>query len=383
MNTKNRKVYKPLFSGKSMKKISMFAIATILAAIVLMGFVTGAQGFGATDFTNKVPTSNTDYTNKQTQANKVLSSIVEKKTNDAQEASGGTVDIAVTHLVISPDEPKINDNINVIFTIKNLGDHVEEVNWGYTVDGPSGGFGSGGCCITLHPDESHELEFYFVASEAGEYTVNVNAWPENSEDQDPSNNKLSLTFNVRDIILLIGDFDGNEIISTVDLLALLGNWGTNSALYDEDGSGVVDRADLQMLLANWGEGRMLRGDIVHLGVLSHCRINSEELTIVLANIGNPMDNYLSRLADLDNDGHVTEKDVELMIIQADLSQSLGYGTSYREDLNCNGVMDNKDAKILNLLWGPKDYNDTWADVNGDGTVNVLDLLELLASPGWN
>ncbi|MDY7108451.1 MAG: hypothetical protein SYC29_07415 [Planctomycetota bacterium] len=47
-----------------------------------------------------------------------------------------------------------------------------------------------------------------------------------------------------------GDFDGDGDVDTVDLLYLLGCWGTPCG--DVDGDGDTDTADLLLLLGNWG-----------------------------------------------------------------------------------------------------------------------------------
>lgn len=54
---------------------------------------------------------------------------------------------------------------------------------------------------------------------------------------------------------LPGDLDGNGVVNSADLLALLAAWGEcevpNNCPEDIDGNGVVDTADLLTLLANW------------------------------------------------------------------------------------------------------------------------------------
>jgi Ca2+-binding EF-hand superfamily protein len=297
----------------------------------------------------------------------------------------GTVDIAVTDITVLPEDPKVGGTITVFAQIENYGEEPEEVNIGYEITLPDGsGFGTGFCCITVYPEEDpYTYSFTFEASQVGHYEIDFSAWPENSEDSDPSNNRMKVEFSVRDTILLIGDFDGNELIRMDDLVQLLGNWGTDNALYDEDGNGVVDRGDLQMLLANWGEGKMLRADIVHLSDENnqHCRVTNVEVAAVKVRINTPVKDTITRLADIDNDGEITEEDLGIMKIQRDLTENdLKY---LREDLNCDGEMSGEDIKVLQELWGPKDYHDTWADINQDSTVNVPDLLALLGSPGWN
>jgi hypothetical protein len=50
-----------------------------------------------------------------------------------------------------------------------------------------------------------------------------------------------------------GDVDGDGVVDTTDLLALLADWGdcTGECPADFDGNGVVDTDDLLVLLANW------------------------------------------------------------------------------------------------------------------------------------
>lgn len=49
-----------------------------------------------------------------------------------------------------------------------------------------------------------------------------------------------------------GDFNGDGIITAVDITLLLGVWGSNDAAADLDGSGMVDAPDLAMILGLWG-----------------------------------------------------------------------------------------------------------------------------------
>ncbi|MCH8823131.1 MAG: hypothetical protein IH984_06435 [Planctomycetes bacterium] len=68
--------------------------------------------------------------------------------------------------------------------------------------------------------------------------------------EDISNNNLSI---IPAIIECIWDLDGNDTISTTDLLILFGNWGPNPghpADFNKDG--FVNTSDLLILFANWG-----------------------------------------------------------------------------------------------------------------------------------
>jgi len=50
----------------------------------------------------------------------------------------------------------------------------------------------------------------------------------------------------------LGDTNGDCIVDTIDLLALLAAWGTDDQVQDLDGDGEVGTTDLLALLANWG-----------------------------------------------------------------------------------------------------------------------------------
>ncbi|MDG2200749.1 MAG: hypothetical protein P8K80_06165 [Phycisphaerales bacterium] len=50
-----------------------------------------------------------------------------------------------------------------------------------------------------------------------------------------------------------GDTNGDGFVDVEDLLAVIGNWGTESPECDFDGSGVVDVNDLLMVVGGWGE----------------------------------------------------------------------------------------------------------------------------------
>ena len=54
----------------------------------------------------------------------------------------------------------------------------------------------------------------------------------------------------------LGDLDGDGVVGSNDLLALLGAWGScddcENCVADLDGDCDVDGADLILLLGNWG-----------------------------------------------------------------------------------------------------------------------------------
>lgn len=50
---------------------------------------------------------------------------------------------------------------------------------------------------------------------------------------------------------LVGDYNGDGLVTGFDLSLLLATWGSSSTLYDLDGDGFVSGSDLARLLANW------------------------------------------------------------------------------------------------------------------------------------
>ena len=48
------------------------------------------------------------------------------------------------------------------------------------------------------------------------------------------------------------DFDGNGTVAVADLLVLIGDWGGNDTIHDLDGNGTVGVSDILLLIAAWG-----------------------------------------------------------------------------------------------------------------------------------
>lgn len=175
------------------------------------------------------------------------------------------------------------------------------------------------------------------------------------------------------------DFNEDGNISSIDLEILLASWGQelNVSFGDPDvnGDGNVDVTDLLQVLAAFGpcgEGNC-SSDILIDGV-----VNSIDLKILIASWGQG-------------------SDVEIPIVDivdvTDLISLLSFwgvcegGNCTKYDFNENGEIDSNDLNILRELWGI-DWGDieefflaNSPDINGDGVVNVSDLLALLAA--WN
>ncbi|TVQ52049.1 MAG: hypothetical protein EA377_11160, partial [Phycisphaerales bacterium] len=89
------------------------------------------------------------------------------------------------------------------------------------------------------------------ATHADEIVVN---WPGGSATRTLTNypaNRLWTIYHPDQL----GDGNGDGVINVLDLLGLLGGWGTvqpGSEIYDMNGDGVINVMDLLMLLQNWG-----------------------------------------------------------------------------------------------------------------------------------
>jgi hypothetical protein len=67
---------------------------------------------------------------------------------------------------------------------------------------------------------------------------------------------VNQVLHVSPIDAVIGDLDGDSIVSGADLTILLGMWGAcigdpEACNADLDGNGAVDGADLTLMLGNW------------------------------------------------------------------------------------------------------------------------------------
>jgi len=204
---------------------------------------------------------------------------------------------------------------------------------------------------------------------------------------------------------VLGDFNGDGVVDVSDLMILLGNYG-NSGVGDINGDGVVNGNDTQLLLALWGDGsccpKLSHGDadfnndgVVDvsdlLALLSNwgptggapydltCSgdVGVADMQILLELFG-PVPNIgeCTVRGDLNGDGIVDVSD--LLILLGNYGTSAGPSEG---DLNNDGVVDGKDLLILLDLFGNSSCCNTDPDLNGDGVVNVSDLLQLLASWG--
>ena len=80
-------------------------------------------------------------------------------------------------------------------------------------------------------------------TEKAENTVKVEAVVDpigySDEDRDGRNDRFH-------------DADGDGNVNVVDLLAVIGVWGTDDPIGDLDGSGLVDVTDMLLVVGNWG-----------------------------------------------------------------------------------------------------------------------------------
>jgi hypothetical protein len=165
---------------------------------------------------------------------------------------------------------------------------------------------------------------------------------------------------------LIGDADGDGIVTTRDLRFVLEGVGTEDVARDISGDGVVDEVDLAYVRANMGMvvGQRVLGDVNGSG-----EVNVVDLLITLDNFGPGMS-----LADLDGDGLVSGADVH--IVRSQFGETCS--TALAGDISFDGQVDDTDVELLEVALGTD-----WAraDLDGDGMVTTSDLLDLLTTHG--
>jgi len=180
------------------------------------------------------------------------------------------------------------------------------------------------------------------------------------------------------------DFNEDGKISKIDLEVLLAFWGQelNVSFGDPDvnGDGHIDVTDLLQVLAAFGAcptggDASCPEDILIDGV-----VDKIDIKILLASWGQGI-----------TDGHIP--DPENVVDVTNLLELLAFwgpceeGNCTQYDFNDNEEIQESDLKILLALWGLDwDLIDSLMlanspDINGDGVVNVSDLLALLAA--WN
>jgi hypothetical protein len=197
---------------------------------------------------------------------------------------------------------------------------------------------------------------------------------------------------------LLGDLDGDGIVSSADLGMLLGSWGVCVGCpADLDGDGVVSSADLGLLLGNWtvaaqsssssltsqsssSSSAGLFGDITGDGV-----VNGADLGALLGQWGT---SALGNVADLTGDGVVNGADLGSLLgawtvtpqssSSSPTSQSSSSSSSrLLGDINGDGVVNGADLGLLLGSWGV--CSGCPADLNNDGVVNGADLGLLLGN----
>lgn len=206
-----------------------------------------------------------------------------------------------------------------------------------------------------------------------------------------------------------GDLDGDDFVGMRDLLSLLAEWGPCAAyaacradIYED---GVIDDADVESLIENWGPCTEDEDAIGHQD--SAARIPLEFITFMIADeieSAGPEEEQVFCTGDLNGDGLVNIED--MLAILASWGRCDGYGPC-AADLDEDGIVDDFDLDVLLKNWGlcayyevdlgSEENNGLFAqvahgaageseqfcigDVDGDGYVDMRDLLELLAEWG--
>lgn len=165
---------------------------------------------------------------------------------------------------------------------------------------------------------------------------------------------------------LAGDVDGNGLVNVEDMYELFSDYDSAGGASDLDGSGLVDDNDLDFMLANWGStfGQRILGDVT-----GDAAVDSLDITMALSDVGSKRTR-----SDVNGDGAVDSLDIDLIRVRYGAIAS----TSLTGDVNGDGLVDDVDVDLVHIHLG----ND-WpqADFNQDGVVTERDLSIILAANG--
>ena len=164
---------------------------------------------------------------------------------------------------------------------------------------------------------------------------------------------------------VLGDADGDGVVTTKDILvanAQLGRLGSA----DCDGDGTVEANDIAMITARLGAGAWdtLTGDIN-----GDRKVDAIDQDLLEANLGTNWNR-----ADVDNNGTVSIDD--LLMLLAAISDTTA--TTLLGDINGDGATNTADYLLVESLFSG---DDPVADINGDGWVTVADLMLVMEGIG--
>ncbi|MCG8455273.1 MAG: hypothetical protein MI919_03260 [Holophagales bacterium] len=160
------------------------------------------------------------------------------------------------------------------------------------------------------------------------------------------------------------DIDGDGISGSSDLSIILGAWGTADPRADLNGNGYVGDADLNTLFDQWGACNTCPADLDGDGT-----VDANDRKHLEQAYGRDCSANLGRLGDVGN--------YDLEILLTSWSASADPDADPRADLNGDGTVDVSDLNQLLAQFG----TDCAPDLNSDGVVDTNDLWFLLGSWG--
>ena len=108
-----------------------------------------------------------------------------------------STDLAVTSMMLNPEEPDLGDVVNVTITVENLGNvtalAIIGIRGGYYGEGHGAGWGSAPIEVVLEPNEVWVREQQINAFDPGTYDMSVNVESE-IPDINQDNNEMSVSF---------------------------------------------------------------------------------------------------------------------------------------------------------------------------------------------
>ena len=189
-------------------------------------------------------------------------------------------------------------------------------------------------------------------------------WKVNQVDVNMVNAQLGETMGRR----VLGDVNGDAIVTSADLTKALSLWGSTSNAADINRDGAVDDHDIDAIEAQMGTTACSQspGD-----VLGDRRVYSGDIYAVYHAIGSSLTQF-----DCDLDGSVTLDDYNVVVENwLNIAANVLPG-----DVNGDWVVDSMDVDLVNATIGTD-----WmqADLNGDGKVGSADLLDVIGAVGDN
>jgi hypothetical protein len=162
--------------------------------------------------------------------------------------SSSDLDVAVTDIRLSDENPEIGETLQIEIDITNLGDVETSFGYDFEIQTPGGSIVDGNCCLNLDSGETLTLYYNFEPFVEGDHVFDLEVYSRG--DANEENNAMSVEFVVGGSCL--GDTNADDLVNVEDWINVILNWGSSEEDVDIDLDGVVGQSDLDMVANNWG-----------------------------------------------------------------------------------------------------------------------------------